>query len=64
MCNYCRKFTQAAQKVREGQDVNVGYEGEVFIDFFGNLIVHLEGSQSIEVSLSIKYCPWCGEMLK
>ena len=23
MCNYCRKFTQSAQKIREGQDVNI-----------------------------------------
>ncbi len=68
MCNYCRKFTQSAQKIREGQDVNIGYEGEAFIDLFNNLIVHLDGcyngNQSIEVSLPIKYCPWCGRKLE
>lgn len=68
MCNYCRKFTQSAHKLREGYDVNIGYEGEAFIDFFNNLIVHLDGgyneNQSIEVSLPIKYCPWCGAQLK
>lgn len=67
MCNYCHKLTQTAQKIREGQDVNIGYEGEAFIDFFNNLIIHLDGcyngNQSIEVSLPIKYCPWCGAKL-
>lgn len=67
MCDYCRKFTQSVQKIREGQDVNIGYEGEDFIDFFNNLIIHLDGcyngNQSIEASLPIKYCPWCGARL-
>ncbi len=65
MCNYCRKFTQSAYKLREGYDVNVGYEGEAFIDFFNNLTIHLERPySSVEASILIKYCPWCGGELK
>ena len=65
MCNYCRKFTQSAYKLREGYDVNIGYEGEAFIDFFNNLIIHLEHpSSAVETNIPIKYCPWCGSELK
>lgn len=64
MCNYCRKLTQKAYRLKEGYDVTINYPGDVFIDFFNNLIVHLEGPDSIEVSLPIKYCPWCGKELE
>lgn len=65
MCNYCRKLTQSAYKLRESYDVNIGYEGEAFVDFFNNLIIHLEHPDSaVEASIPIKYCPWCGNELK
>lgn len=64
MCNYCRKFTQDVHSIEEGRDVNTGYSGEAFIDLFNNLIVHLEGKDSIEVSIPFKYCPWCGRELE
>jgi len=67
MCEYCRKFTQQAHHLKTGYDVNIGYEGDVFIDYFNNLIVHLEHESelnSIEVSIPIKYCPWCGQAVK
>lgn len=65
MCEYCRKFTQRAHNLKAGYDVDIDYEGEVFIDFFNNLIVHLEhDSESIEASIPLKYCPWCGNELK
>ena len=64
MCNYCRKITPAAHDLREGQDVNIGYEGEAFVDFFNNLVVHLEGENSVEVNIPIAYCPWCGNKLE
>jgi hypothetical protein len=64
MCDYCRKFIQHSYLFKEGYDVNIGYNGEAFIDFFNNLIVHLEGENSIEVNMSIKYCPWCGAKLE
>lgn len=64
MCDYCRKFTQKAYSFKEGYDVNTGYGGEAFIDLFNNLIVHLEGKDSIEVSIPFKYCPWCGRELE
>jgi hypothetical protein len=64
MCNYCRKLTQSAYKLREGYDVNTGYEGEAFIDLFNNLTIHLERPYaSVETTIPIKYCPWCGAKL-
>lgn len=64
MCEYCRKFTQRSYPFKEGHNINIGYSGEAFIDFFNNLIVHLEGEDSIEVNMPIKYCPWCGVKLE
>lgn len=64
MCEYCRKFTQRSYPFKEGYDANIGYRGEAFIDLFNNLIVHLEGKDSIEVNIPIKYCPWCGAKLE
>lgn len=63
MCNYCRKLTQRSYLFKEGYDVNVGYHGEAFIDLSNNLIVHLEGKDSIEVNIPLKFCPWCGASL-
>ena len=67
MCAYCHKFTQKDYWLKTGYDVNIGYEGDVFIDFCNNLIVHIEHdaeSEAIEASIPIKYCPWCGAELK
>ena len=63
MCEYCRKFTESACSLKEGYDVTLGYEGDAFIDFFNSLVIHLEGKDSIEVNIPIKYCPWCGAKL-
>lgn len=65
MCEYCRKLTQWSHRFKRGYDVNVDTEGETFIDFFNNLITHLETPYgTYEASIHIKYCPWCGEELK
>ena len=64
MCAYCQKFTQKDYWLKTGYDVNIGYEGNVFIDLCNNLIVHIEKSEAVEVSIPIKYCPWCGAKLQ
>ena len=68
MCEYCHKINQRSYPIKEGQNVFIGYEGEAFIDFFNNLIIHLDGAYngnaSIEVNIPIKYCPWCGKAVK
>ena len=68
MCEYCHKFTQLSYPIKEGENVDVGYEGEIFIDLFNNLTTHLDspysGRPSLEISFPIKYCPWCGNELK
>lgn len=66
MCEYCIKLTQKSHKYRNGYDVTVNSEGESFIDFFGNLVTHIETKDehgeplSIETQMPIKFCPWCG----
>ena len=40
MCEYCRKFTQRSHQFKRGDDINIDAEGETFIDFFNNLIIH------------------------
>lgn len=67
MCEYCRKLTQRAHRLKEGFDVNIGFEGDVFVDYFNNLITHLESKaddRAIEVSVPVRYCPWCGSKLE
>ncbi len=66
MCEFCRKFTNHSHPLKNGYDVNIGCEGEVTIDFFNNIVTHIEtaGGYTIEASIPIKYCPWCGNALE
>ena len=67
MCEYCRKLTQRAYSLKEGRDIFLNWNGEAFIDLFNYLTIHIEhvGSEaSNEISIPIKYCPWCGKKLE
>lgn len=65
MCNYCRKFTQSAYKLRSGAEITVPCTGEAFIDLFDNFIIHIDAYVTdLEAAIPIKYCPWCGRALK
>ena len=66
MCEYCQKFAQKAYELKDGLDIDRHNAGEVFIDFTGDLIVHIEGQDDFhaEACIDIKYCPWCGGKLK
>ena len=67
MCDYCVKFTPKAHDLKSGYEIYNGYYGEVFIDFSNHLVTHIEAensNESIEISLPIKYCPWCGRPLQ
>lgn len=67
MCDYCKKITQKAYILNEGYDLPIGYQGEAFINYLNDLIIHFDGvesgSLSFEVNIPLKYCPWCGAKL-
>lgn len=67
MCEYCHKITQKAHILKEGYDLPIGYQGEAFINYLNDLIIHFDGVESgnlsFEVNIPLKYCPWCGARL-
>lgn len=67
MCEYCRKFTQKVHILKEGYDLPIGYQGEAFINYLNDLIIHFDGVESgnlcFKVNIPLKYCPWCGARL-